>query len=208
MKEYGLNSAEYIKCLFIDFLLSKGEDLIIGNEFMYGIKRKVVDLVVLKNKKIIAIEIKSNSDNLKRLEEQILEYKKIFDYILIVTTEKHLNKIREVTPSSIGIYAIKNDLIINKIHSPHIQKNKDKTEMLYSINAKYLSKLDHYNLRKYNADEVRNMYKKRRVSNIQEILLKYIIEKYKERYYLFISERGIQTHIEDLCILSSSFQIE
>lgn len=69
------------------FLLSKGENLIIGNEFMYGIKRKVVDLVVLKNDKIIAVEIKSNSDNLKRLEEQILEYKKIFDYVLIVATE-------------------------------------------------------------------------------------------------------------------------
>ena len=72
MKKYGLNSAEYIKCLFIDFLLSKGEVQIIGNEFMYGIKRKVVDLVVLKNDKIIAVEIKSDSVNLKRLEEQIL----------------------------------------------------------------------------------------------------------------------------------------
>ena len=186
MKRYGLNSAEYIKCLFIDFLLSKGEDQIIGNEFMYGVKRKVVDLVVLKDDKIIAVEIKSDSDNLKRLEEQILEYKKIFDYVLIVATEKH----------------------INKIHSPHIQRNKDKTEMLYSINAKYLCKLNHYNLRKYNADEVRYLYKKRRISNIQEILLKYIMKKYKERYCLFISERGAQTHIEDLCILSSSFQIE
>ena len=35
-----------------------------------------------------------------------------------------------------------------------------------------------------------------------------IIKKYKERYCLFINERGVQTHIEDLCILSSSFQIE
>ena len=137
MKKYGLNSAEYIKCLFIDFLLSKGENLIIGNEFMYGIKRKVVDLVVLKNDKIIAVEIKSNSDNLKRLEEQILEYKKIFDYVLIVATEKHINKICEVTSSSIGVYVIKNNLVINKIRSPHIQRNKDKTEMLFSINAKY-----------------------------------------------------------------------
>ena len=152
MKKYGLNSAEYIKCLFIDFLLSKGEVQIIGNEFMYGIKRKVVDLVVLKNDKIIAVEIKSDSDNLKRLEEQILEYKKIFDYVLIVATEKHINKICEVTSSSIGVYVIKNNLVINKIHSPHIQRNKDKTEMLYSINAKYLCKLNHYNLRKYNAD--------------------------------------------------------
>lgn len=208
MKKYGLNSAEYIKCLFIDFLLSKGENLIIGNEFMYGIKRKVVDLVVLKNDNIIAVEIKSNSDNLKRLEEQILEYKKIFDYVLIVATEKHINKICEVTSSSIGVYVIKNNLVINKIRSPHIQRNKDKTEMLFSINAKYLCKLNHYNLRNYNADEVRNMYKKRRISNIQEILRKYIIKKYKERYCLFINERGVQTHIEDLCILSSSFQIE
>ncbi len=175
---------------------------------MYGIKRKVVDLVVLKNDKIIAVEIKSNSDNLKRLEEQILEYKKIFDYVLIVATEKHINKICEVTSSSIGVYVIKDNLVINKIRSPHIQRNKDKTEMLFSINAKYLCKLNHYNLRNYNADEVRNMYKKRRISNIQEILRKYIIKKYKERYCLFINERGVQTHIEDLCILSSSFQIE
>ena len=71
-----------------------------------------------------------------------------------------------------------------------------------------LLSLNHYNLRKYNADEVRYLYKKRRISNIQEILLKYIMKKYKERYCLFISERGAQTHIEDLCILSSSFQIE
>lgn len=51
---------------------------------MYGVKRKVVDLVVLKDDKIIAVEIKSDSDNLKRLEEQILEYKKIFDYVLTI----------------------------------------------------------------------------------------------------------------------------
>lgn len=74
MKQYGLNSAEYIKCLFIDYLLSKDEDSIIGNEFMYGIKRKLVDLVVLKKHKTIAVEVKSNNDNLIRLEEQIKEY--------------------------------------------------------------------------------------------------------------------------------------
>lgn len=77
MKLFGLNSAEYIKCKFIDFMLSKNYELIIGNELMYGIKRKLVDLVVLKNNKIFAIEIKSNNDNLNRLKEQIEEYKKV-----------------------------------------------------------------------------------------------------------------------------------
>ena len=53
MKLFGLNSAEYIKCKFIDFMLSKNYELIIGNELMYGIKRKLVDLVVLKKIKYL-----------------------------------------------------------------------------------------------------------------------------------------------------------
>ena len=45
-------------------------------------------------------------------------------------------------------------------------------------------------------------------TQIKEILLTYLLEKYKDRFNLFMRERGIQTHIEDLEILSSSFQIE
>lgn len=208
MKKYGLNSAEYIKCLFIDYLLSKGEALIIGNELMYGIKRKLVDLVILQKNKIIGVEIKSDNDNLSRLEEQISEYKKIFDYVIIVTTEKHKNKISKFASLDIGIYVFENNLTIKRIRSPHIQRNRDKVEMLYSINAKYLSKLGNYTLCKYNTDEVRKIYAKKRISYIQEILLLYLTEKYKDRFSLFMNERGTLTHIEDLSILSSSFQIE
>ena len=182
--------------------------MIIGNELMYGIKRKVVDLVVLQKNKIIAVEIKSDSDNLNRLEEQISEYKKIFDYILIVTTEKHASRISEVVPSEIGIYIFKENLLMKKIRNPRIQMNKDKVEMLYSINAKYLCKLEGFNLSKYDTDEIRRKYAKRRISNIQEILFMYLTQKYKERFTLFMNERGMLTHIEDLNLLSSSFQIE
>ena len=81
---------------------------------MYGIKRKLVDLVVLKKNRTFAVEIKSNNDNLIRLEEQIREYKKIFDYVLIVTTEKHKNNIIEKVSDDIGIYVVQNDLSIIK----------------------------------------------------------------------------------------------
>lgn len=208
MKKYGLQSAEYIKCLFIDYLLSRSKELIIGNELMYGIKRKVVDLVVLQNKKIIAVEIKSDSDNLSRLEEQISEYKKIFDYVLIITTEKHVSRISEIVPSEIGIYVFKENLLMKKFRNPRIQRSKDKVEMLYSINAKYLCKLEGLTLSKYDTDEIRLKYAKRRTSSIQEILLMYLTQKYKERFTLFMNERGLLTHIEDLSLLSSSFQIE
>lgn len=208
MKKDGLQSAEYIKCLFIDYLLSTSKELIIGNELMYGIKRKVVDLVVIQNNKIIAIEIKSDNDNLCRLEEQISEYKKIFDYVLIVTTEKHINRICKIVPSEVGIYIFNKNNLLRKYRNPRIQRKKDKIEMLYSINAKYLYKLESFPQSKYDADEIRQVYAKRRISNIQEILLTYLAQKYKERYALFKSERGLLTHIEDLSILSSSFQIE
>ena len=58
MKKYGLNSAEYIKCLFIDFWISIGGNIIKVNEFMYWITRKVDNLVVLKIDKLIAVEVK------------------------------------------------------------------------------------------------------------------------------------------------------
>lgn len=208
MKLFGLNSAEYIKCKFIDFMLSKNYELIIGNELMYGIKRKLVDLVVLKNNKIFAIEIKSNNDNLNRLKEQIEEYKKVFNYVLIVTTEKFKDRILNSVSSDIGIYIIEADFSLHKIRSPRIQNDRNKIEILYSINAKFLSKIGNYSLQKYNADEIRLLYAKKRISYIQEILLTYLTEKYKDRFNLFMRDRGIQTHIEDLEILSSSFQIE
>lgn len=208
MKQYGLNSAEYIKCLFIDYLLSKDEDSIIGNEFMYGIKRKLVDLVVLKKHRTIAVEVKSNNDNLIRLEEQIKEYKKIFDYVLIVTTEKHKNNVIGTVSDDIGIYIVQDDSSIIKIRNPWKQKSKDKIELLYSVNTRYLCKVGNYSYGKYNADELRGLFVKKRISYIQEILFTYLYEKYNKKFNLFISERGINTHIEDLCILSSSFQIE
>ena len=208
MKLFGLNSAEYIKCKFIDFMLSKNYELIIGNELMYGIKRKLVDLVVLKNNKIFAIEIKSNNDNLNRLKEQIEEYKKVFNYVLIVTTEKFKNRILNTVSSDIGIYIIEADFSLHKIRSPRIQNERNKIEILYSINAKFLSRIGNYSLQKYNADEIRLLYAKKRISYIQEILLTYLTEKYKDKFNLFMRDRGIQTHIEDLEILSSSFQIE
>ena len=208
MKQYGLNSAEYIKCLFIDYLLYKKENQIIGNEFMYGLKRKVVDLVVLKKNRTFAVEIKSSNDNLIRLEEQIREYKKVFDYVLIVTTEKHKTNIIEKTSDDIGIYIVKDDLSIIKFRNPSIQKNKDKIELLYSVNARYLCKIGNYSYGKYNSDELRSLFAKKRISYIQEILFTYLYEKYNNKFNLFISERGVNTHIEDLCILSSSFLIE
>lgn len=208
MKEYRLDSADFIKCLFIDFLLSRNEDLIIGNEVMYGTKRKVVDLINIHNEKITAIEIKSNNDNLNRIQDQVEEYKKIFNFVIIVTTSKFKDKILEHTSNDVGIYIVNDDLSISLIRRPMVQKKRIKLEMLYSINTKYLIKQGYTSCKTCDSDGIRLLYAKKRISFIQEILVSYWRLKYQHKFKQFLDERGKLSNIEDLSILSSSFQIE
>lgn len=208
MEKYGLDSANFIKCLFIDFLLSIDKNIIIGNEVMYGTKRKVVDLINIQGEKISAIEIKSNSDNLNRIHEQVEEYKKIFNYVIIVTTTKFKDKILTCTTNDVGVYIVNDDLSISMVRRPTIQKKRNKLEMLYSINAKFLMKLEKIATKSYDSDSIRLFYAKKRISFIQEILILYWKLKYRDKFKLFLDERGEISNIEDLSILSSSFQIE
>ena len=80
--------------------------------------------------------------------------------------------------------------------------------MLYSINAKFLMKLEKIATKSYDSDSIRLFYAKKRISFIQEILILYWKLKYRDKFKLFLDERGEISNIEDLSILSSSFQIE
>lgn len=203
MKKFGLNSADYIKGKFIDFLLSQDEDIIIGNEIMYGIERRVVDLLFLKRNRITAVEVKSDGDSFKRMHEQITEYKKIFNYVLILITEKHLGKIHKL-PKDIGIYVIFFDFSIKRIRTPRLQTEREKIEILHSINSKYLKKISELKYRSLNADEIRIHYSKRSILYLQEVYYKYLRNRVKPNFDMFLTERGTVTHIEDLNLLSSS----
>ena len=110
-KPYPSPSAESIKAIIIDWLLNRHTNILIGNEIMYGSSRKVVDLLAIIDSKAIAIEIKSASDNLTRLPEQIQECHKVFDKVIIVSAPSHLNSINSLIPKGIGLYAIDKSII-------------------------------------------------------------------------------------------------
>ncbi len=65
-----------------------------------GVSR--VDVAVI-NGSLHGYEIKSCEDTLRRLDNQLKNYAKCFDYISVVTTKKHIEKIRLFCPSNIGI---------------------------------------------------------------------------------------------------------
>lgn len=199
-------SAEYIKGRIIDFFIQQSNDILIGNEVMYGIKRKVVDLLIIKKGKLIAVEIKGDNDDLRRLQEQISECQKIFDYIIICTTSVHLNKLMDSLPNNIGIFIIENNCI-KKIKTPKKLVEQNKMDMLYTMNARYLKQVLHIK-KQLNSDEVRKHASQINLTKAQQLLREYFTLKIKDKYSLFLSDRGIETHIDDIPLLSSNIEIQ
>lgn len=194
------DSAEKIKASVIDWLISSQNDIIIGNEVMYGTKRKVVDLLAIVNNQTFAIEIKSASDNLNRLSEQIQEYCKIFDKILIISSPSHKQRISSLISKGVGLYVI--DKNITKVQSPLLNHHQDKLEMLYSISSVYLKKL--YPQYKFlNSDEIRLILSREKKTFIHQLLLSFYQQRFSERFRFFMNERGIKTLVDDIPTLSS-----
>lgn len=198
-------SAEYIKATVIDWLLEVHPLVTIGNEVMYGSKRKLVDLLAIVDNQTIAIEIKSNSDNLNRLPEQILEYCKIFDKVIIFTSASHLIGINRQISKNVGLYVIDNSL--KKIQAPHLNRSLDKLEMLYSISSGFLKKR-YPQYRNLNSTEIRNKLLKKGKTTIHDLLVSFYKERLSERFHYFMNERGEYTHIDDIPTLSSLTRIE
>jgi hypothetical protein len=68
-----------------------------------------IDLAVI-NGTMTGYEIKSSLDNLKRLPNQLEAYRKIFDFISVVTASKHVEKIISEIPDSIGVLLVDENL--------------------------------------------------------------------------------------------------
>jgi hypothetical protein len=72
----------------------------------YGTNR--VDLALV-NGHLEAFEIKAGKDNLNRLPAQVEAYDKVFEYSWVVTTQKHLTKVRDAVPRSWGVMVAQAD---------------------------------------------------------------------------------------------------
>lgn len=64
-----------------------------------------------------AYEIKTELDNINRLESQINDYTTVFDFINVVVHPKHLSKVRKILPRFVGIiiYIESNDDVIFEV---------------------------------------------------------------------------------------------
>ena len=95
-------TAEHLKCRIIDYLLQIYPNIIIGNEIMFGSSRNSADLLAIIDNQIIAIEIKSKDDNLKRLPHQIEEYSKVYDKIIVFCSQDKIDETKKISAGNPG----------------------------------------------------------------------------------------------------------
>lgn len=83
--------------------------------------------IAVVNGHMTGYELKSASDNLKRLPKQIRYYSKVLDYCNLVVAENHFDKAIQILPPSWGVYVIektkKGSLRITKYKDAHIDRS-------------------------------------------------------------------------------------
>ena len=174
-----------------------GTDVVIGNEVMYGTSGKVADLILLYNGNTYAIEIKSDADSLSRIDGQLLEYRKQFNYVIVVCGPKYADILARSLPNGIGLCKILEDETVMDLRRPKKNTKLDKAEMLFSVKTSYLMKMADFPTAGKNADEIRTYFEKKRISCVQKILYDYWLIKMKPIFELFISDREDLNHNEE-----------
>lgn len=201
-----IRPADIIKAKVIDYLIKSFEGVVIGDEIMYGINRKIVDLLALHEGETFAIEIKSSKDDLRRLPEQIADYSKIFDHTLVFTTKEHLSKISELAKAKVSVFEVSEvggieGSILNHTNKP------TKSEMLATIKSSYIRKRLNISNAK-DSDAVRKKAMKYSKDEIHALLYGYFMDKLYAPYELFLKERKDRTEIDDINLLSNRLNVE
>ena len=197
--------ADDLKVAFIDYILEHfGQDVIIGHEMMYGSNERFADLVFLYKGYTYAVEVKSDSDSLNRINDQLDAYQKLFNYVIVVCGQKYKQHLKSNLPDGVGLFEVANERIVRRIKRPRrITSKLDKQEMILSIRASYLAQKADFPVARKSAFSIREQYCKKRTSYIQEILYDYWYAKLRPAYETFLSNRGVQTLPNDLANFST-----
>ena len=104
-----------MKAVLLDFLLRRNAgnpDYVLANEIGFAHWRRRADIVEITDH-MDAFEIKSDVDNLSKLKEQIAAYRRFFDSLTIVTTDRHIAAIRGggYLPRGVGVWLVRNGKI-------------------------------------------------------------------------------------------------
>lgn len=103
-----------------------------------------------------AFEIKTELDNFERLDHQIENYKKVFEYISVITVENKTKNLLEKLDNNIGVFVLCENGKIENIREPHPHNDTLEKKAFFSLyhQKEYLSLIQ-----KYFPDNIQNIQK-------------------------------------------------
>lgn len=85
---------------------------------------------VMINGKGVVYEIKTELDNLERLNSQITDYYKAFSEVVIVTYENNIEKVKKCVPDSVGIMLLTKRKALRMIREPLAEHSRDRKSVV------------------------------------------------------------------------------
>ena len=174
------NEYYYKNTLFNNLLLQKHSLLETAALTELPIANSKADFVMINGKGIV-YEIKTDLDNLQRLESQIIDYYKVFKYVNVVVSKKQLGKVKEfLQETKVGIYELTDSKKFICRKKPYSNKDGLSYQALFqmlrkkefeSILMEYYGKLPEVNDFDYYREALRLIEKKISINKFQELVM-------------------------------------
>jgi hypothetical protein len=197
-----------IKVALVEYLLVESATRnILASEAPYFFGKRRADLLDI-GEHIHAYEIKGKYDRLDKLPDQIASYIKSFDYLTIVTSRNHLDRITDIAPKKVGIL---------EFHEGRFKKRRTSTRIKRKCKAALASVLSRSEViaalnencpgLTQNKAALVNELRDIAASTLTESVLQaHFIDHYRSRYResfkLFMSDKGRKVHVDDLRTLA------
>jgi hypothetical protein len=197
-----------IKALLLNYLVNKGDlnsSMSVINEFTIDKLSRRADLVALDDKKMVAYEIKSEADTLKRLDGQVTKYLEYFDKVVIVAATKHINSVIAMVPSNVAVWEVTDNNFTVRQRG-RIEIIKSRNSLISLLNSKELLKLSkklNLSIKLKSRKSLEEILSKSPIYSLREAALNNIKRRYRstnDNFWNKTEKRNIST--QDITLLS------
>jgi len=191
-----------IRAVLARFLIAtiKAESTILASEAVYGFENRRADFIYADNHSH-AYEIKSDFDTTLRLQAQISEYTKTFDYVSVLTTPRLLGDVRNEIPRRVGLLVFRDRRIVLVRKATQI-RSLSKLHLAASISKTRLSQALSRANSMQSVDEIRSRATRElTLHQLRAVFLEELRHRFLDTTKLFLDEVDQTVEGEELLLL-------
>lgn len=172
----------------------------VGFEARYAANERRADVLVVSDH-CHAYEIKSDVDRLDRLPEQLMDYRRTFDFLTVVTTETHTCKVKKMLGTNDGLIVI-SDQETHEIKTPKRNKKIAKKNMVSMCSKPILAKALDVASGSLSLEKIRSMAEKKLpLAELRQATFQELARRFKDKYDAFLEEACFPYRECDLTLL-------